>query len=1099
MIVRIRHFLSTTTKILLTAIGLLLCCYLGGLLFRGDLSAPIPRHTPEDLAAYAAVRDVSFGPDKPLTIHREVDYSEGPKAAWWPKGQSPVLDQPVAEGKLPPVHERTGPEPVVLEGVDGTGTYGGTWYRVANAIGDAGVISWRMAGATLVRWSPLGYPVVPHAAKSVEQSADGREFTIHLRRGMRWSDGHPVTARDFEYHFNSQYVWWDKLPDWMYVGIERQPGTMEVVDDFTIKFTFPQPHGVFLEKMCNVSQFFLPRHYLADYHPKTGDPAKIEPEMAKRGHTEAIGAYNELMGWNNPKCPRIWPWIYRTHTATPPYTFVRNPYFWVVDREGNQLPYVDQVQIDVKSNEMIAFAAATGEITFQRRHIRPEDYTLLMSSREGHGYDIYHWYPTFTSNYTVFPNMNRRIEPGDPVTRNKHAVLNDLRFRQALSLAIDRETIIETAYYGLTEPAQIDPGPASPFGYPKLRNAFIHYDPERANELLDDMGLTNRDREGYRTFADGRRLQFYIHTSGWTGPGPAQFLIDDWKAVGLRVVLRDRTRRLFGTEQATLGHDFSVWSSMSEYVPLLSPRNFVPSAQSSFYAPGYGVWFNLGGLADPDSQRIKDSEIAMEPPVGSPFRRSQVLYSQALATADREEQIAIMHQVFDIAAENLWTISICTSPPQPIVVSKRLRNVPRTAIAGTIFYTPANAGIETFYLIDDDNDDQTRAAITRSMTEVRSRFDDGRSGLDFGAILGALVKWLIIGSVAGFLVLMSVRHPFVARRLVIMAPTLFVISVVSFIIIQLPPGDFLNTRITQLRMAGDEAAVEQAQQLAALFHIDESGTRRYLRWMGFHWFGTFDPADAGLLQGSLGLSMEDGKPVNEKVGDRVLLTALISLFGILVTWLLALPIGIYSAVRQYSIPDYIFTLLGFIGMSVPPFLVALVLVYLVDAWFGVSASGLFSPEYAGKPWSWAKFIDLMQHIWLPVIVLGIGGTAGMIRVMRGNLLDELGKPYVITARAKGVRSPRLLLKYPVRVALNPFISTIGGIFPTLVSGGAIVAIVLSLPTVGPQLLTSLMTEDMYFAGSMLMVLSLLGIFGTLVSDLLLLWLDPRIRMEGGTR
>ena len=183
---RKRHFLPATTKIFITAIGLILCCYLGGLLFRGDLEAPIPIHTPEELAAYAAARDVSFDPDKPLTIHREVDYSEGPNAAWWPKAQSPVLHQPVAEGKIPPVHERTGPEPAVLEGNQGTGTYGGTWYRVANAIGDAGVISWRMAGATLVRWSPFGYPIKPHAAKAFEQSADGREYTIHLRRGMRW-------------------------------------------------------------------------------------------------------------------------------------------------------------------------------------------------------------------------------------------------------------------------------------------------------------------------------------------------------------------------------------------------------------------------------------------------------------------------------------------------------------------------------------------------------------------------------------------------------------------------------------------------------------------------------------------------------------------------------------------------------------------------------------------------------------------------------------------------------------------------------------------------------------------------------------------------
>jgi ABC-type dipeptide/oligopeptide/nickel transport system permease component len=234
--------------------------------------------------------------------------------------------------------------------------------------------------------------------------------------------------------------------------------------------------------------------------------------------------------------------------------------------------------------------------------------------------------------------------------------------------------------------------------------------------------------------------------------------------------------------------------------------------------------------------------------------------------------------------------------------------------------------------------------------------------------------------------------------------------------------------------------------------------------------------------------------VNDDVGDTILLTVLLSAGTILFTWAMALPIGIYSAVKQYSLSDYILTVIGFIGMCVPAFLLALVLMAISGV------SGLFSAEYAVMPeWTWGKTVDLLRHIWIPVVVLGVGGTASMIRVMRANLLDELRKPYVITAMAKGVRPTKLLLKYPVRIALNPFISGIGHLFPQLVSGGAIVSIVLSLPTVGPLLLRALQTEDMYLAGSMLMVLSLLAVVGTLVSDLLLLWLDPRIRFEGGTR
>jgi ABC-type dipeptide/oligopeptide/nickel transport system permease component len=240
--------------------------------------------------------------------------------------------------------------------------------------------------------------------------------------------------------------------------------------------------------------------------------------------------------------------------------------------------------------------------------------------------------------------------------------------------------------------------------------------------------------------------------------------------------------------------------------------------------------------------------------------------------------------------------------------------------------------------------------------------------------------------------------------------------------------------------------------------------------------------------------MEKSELINDLVGDRITLTIAISLGTILLTWMLALPIGIYSAVRQYSPGDHALTLIGFIGMCVPAFLLALVL----TTWAGVS--GLFSPEFAAQAeWSWPKVFDLMKHIWIPILVLGVGGTASMIRIMRANLLDELKKPYVVTAMAKGVRPLKLLLKYPVRLALNPFVSGIGGLFPQLISGGAIVSIVLALPTVGPMLITALNTEDTYLAGSMLIVLSLLGIIGTLVSDLLLLWLDPRIRFEGGTR
>jgi len=337
--------------------------------------------------------------------------------------------------------------------------------------------------------------------------------------------------------------------------------------------------------------------------------------------------------------------------------------------------------------------------------------------------------------------------------------------------------------------------------------------------------------------------------------------------------------------------------------------------------------------------------------------------------------------------------------------------------------------------------------------------------------------------------------------MVLIAPTLFVVSIVNFIIIQAPPGDYLTTLINQLQESGDEADLQRIEDLQEIFHLEESMVHRYLRWSGVYWFSTFKAEDRGLLQGHMGRSMETLDTVNDVVGDRIMLTILISLGTILFTWVVAIPLGIYSAVKQYSAGDYIAGLVGFIGMCIPNFLLALILMYFSSRYLGITAIGLFSPEYAARPdWTWGKFADLLTHIWIPVVVVGTGGTAHMLRIMRGNLLDELKKPYVTTARAKGVRPVRLLLKYPVRLALNPFISGIGNLFPQLVSGSAIVALILSLPTVGPLMLSALLSQDMYLAGSMLMVLSIMGVLGTLVSDLLLVLLDPRIRLEqGGTR
>ncbi|MGO9568266.1 MAG: ABC transporter permease [Desulfomonilaceae bacterium] len=322
---------------------------------------------------------------------------------------------------------------------------------------------------------------------------------------------------------------------------------------------------------------------------------------------------------------------------------------------------------------------------------------------------------------------------------------------------------------------------------------------------------------------------------------------------------------------------------------------------------------------------------------------------------------------------------------------------------------------------------------------------------------------------------------YIIRRLLIMIPTLVAISIISFTIIQLPPGDFLTTYVAQLSVSGETVDQAELESLKERFGLDQPMYIQYLRWA---W---------NFLHGDFGHSFEWNRPVSSLIAERIPLTIVISVATLLFTWLISLPIGIYSAVRQYSWVDYFLTLIGFIGLATPNFLFALVLLWFSFAYLGMSIGGLFSPEYIEAPWSLAKFFDLLKHLWIPVIIVGTAHTAKFIRIIRGNLLDELKKPYVTAARAKGLSETRLILKYPVRVAINPLVSTIGWTLPELISGIAITAVVLNLPTSGPLLLSALLSQDMQLAGSFIMLLSFLTVIGTLISDILLAWVDPRIR------
>ena len=318
-----------------------------------------------------------------------------------------------------------------------------------------------------------------------------------------------------------------------------------------------------------------------------------------------------------------------------------------------------------------------------------------------------------------------------------------------------------------------------------------------------------------------------------------------------------------------------------------------------------------------------------------------------------------------------------------------------------------------------------------------------------------------------------------------MIPTLFAISIITFVIIQLPPGDYLSTYIAELQSQGENVDIAKIEALRAQYGLDKSMVEQYCFWV------------LGLLQGDLGFSFEYQLPVSEVVGDRLLLTLILNFTTIIFIWLVSFPIGIYSATHQYSWGDYGLTFVGFIGLATPNFLLALILLYFANVWFGTSIGGLMDPIYIDQPWSTAKFLSILEHLWVPVVVIGTSGTASMIRRLRANMLDELQKQYVITAKAKGLHPLKALIKYPLRSSLNPFIADIGNMLPQIISGSAIVSMVLSLPTTGPMLISALQSQDMYLAGSFLIFLALLTVVGMFLSDLALAWLDPRIRLGGG--
>lgn len=1063
-------------------------------------------YTEAELQSIKELRNSSLNTENPPIVNQEVDYSKGKYAAWYPRAESPMMADLVTKGLLPHLVVRTGEEPLVMRGVDGIGKYGGTWIRASISKSDLEIVSSRLSYAGLVRWSPEGHPIVPHVAKSFKITDNYREYTFSLRKGMKWSDGQLFTADDILY-------WWEqeaRNPEIPYeyeriMLFRGKEGVVEKIDDYSVRFRFTDPNPLFLEKLATEGGLVItgsPEHYLRPYHPSLGDQTKIDAKTRQLNLASEETLYHVLKSRKNlnPDHPRLWPWINIGENATPPYVFVRNPYYFAVDTEGNQLPYIDQILFDEKHRELIGVAASNGELSMQSRHLSIDQYSLLMSSRRENNYEVYHWSQGDGSLYTIFPNLNRKTHQNQPLTIKGKKLLNSRDFRRALSIGINRSEIIQSEFGFGIEPAQASPGPQSLYYEPKLYHAYTNYDPEKANDILNELNLLSRDAEGYRTYPDGSRLQlkmiYFPRGRSWSTI--TNSVIEDWANIGIRVIARELPWSLFFVARDTYDYDFSIGFTNAQLLPLHKPRLYVP-VKGAYYAPAIANWFDKGGFYN-DANMINSVDSSFG--IDHPLYKALTIYDEVVVTPESETQLKKFNDILQIAADNVWTISVASAPPSLAIVKNNFRGVPKHLIDTWQFLSPGHAGIETFYFETTDE-----LFNLEKYSGIEDGFMSSKTDIDkvnednilehIKSYINIEIEYVLLLTAFTLIVYLGCSYPFVGRRVLIMIPTLLFISILVFSIIQLPPGDWISTQIAKKEQSGESADIQDIERLRTMFGLNKSLAHRYSDWIGLSWFISFSNKDRGLLQGNMGMSMETLTPVNDLIGDRILLTVIIGTATIILSWAIALPIGIFSAVRQYSILDYIITLLGFMGMCIPGFLYALIFIYFAENFLNYSATGLFSTEFSiQRYWSWGKVMDMIKHIWVPIFVLGTASTATMIRIMRGNLLDELKKPYVVTALAKGVTPLKLLIKYPVRVALNPFLSSLGVIFPQVISGGAIVAMILGLPTVGPLMLNALLSQDLYLAGSLLMVLSVLGLIGTLLSDILLLMFDPRVRMEG---
>jgi len=601
--------------------------------------------------------------------------------------EAPALAEQVQAGTLPPVEERLPKDPMIIPVTEEIGQYGGTWNRCAVGPGDAGIINSRLGYECLVRWTADGTGVIPNVVKSYDISPDATEFTFHLREGMKWSDGEPFTADDFVFWYEDGLGNPDltpTFPKWLRDPVNDQPMVLEKVDDHTFKITFQSPYGLFIQMLAGPSALDMcrwPKHYLVQFHPGHTPMDELEPKIKAADFDNWWELFGNKRNWQNPECPWIWSWHPQRVPPDVPIVCERNPYYWKVDPEGNQLPYIDTLQFDVVENsDLLNLKAVAGEIDCQFRHIMWTNYPLFVENAEQGDYRVVRWTLAEGANCLLHPNMNH----GDPVLRE---LMQTRDFRIALSLGIDRVAINELAYQGFGEPRQAAVVPQCPYYKEEHARRWADHDPDQANEILDGIGLTERDGEGFRLRPDGQPLSITIEYAPVFGPwrDVVSMVCEQWKAIGIRGIPKEEDRTLFSQRgQAGLEMDMGVWTMDRCFTPLIEPWYFFPyqGGTPPSTAAEWWTWYVTGG---------EDGE---EPPpeVLEQYR----LYDQ-IKGAPPDQLPALAEQFFQNASDNIWFIGTVGVLPHVGIVKNKFRNVPEDAISDWLQLTPGNTNVEQYF------------------------------------------------------------------------------------------------------------------------------------------------------------------------------------------------------------------------------------------------------------------------------------------------------------------------------------------------------------------------------------------------------------------